>query len=212
MPVAVGRPADGGPGARRRMLDAMIGVVAVEGYETATVEEVIDRATVSPTVFHEHFRDKEDCFLEALEEVLDHVQSVVAAAYERPGPWTHRVKNGLAAFLDVLASYPDGTRVAMVDSLAGATARARYRRALDSFAGYFGEGRRESRMAQKLPAHTEQAIVGGIAATVARRVLDRDVADLHSLLSDLTYFALVPYVGHARARAVALEPHTAVTV
>jgi AcrR family transcriptional regulator len=194
------------------MLNAMIGVVATEGYETATVEEVIDRATVSPDVFHEYFRDKEDCLLEVLNDVIGRAQHVVQAEYGRPGPWAQRVRNGLAAFLDVLASDPEGTRVAMVDSLgASATTRERYRQALDGYARYFAEGRSQSRMAQKLPAQTEHAIVGGIAATVARRVLAGDVAQLHSLLPDLTYFALVPYVGHATARAVAQEPEPATT-
>jgi hypothetical protein len=50
--------------------------------------------------------------------------------------------------------------------------------------------------------------VGGIAAILHRRALEDRTGELPRLCGDLTYFALLPYLGHQRAivAAYAKEP------
>ena len=66
---------------RERLREAMVRVAAAKGYEAATVNDVIEVAGVSLETFHEMFADKEDCFLEAYDAVIDvlvaHVTSAV---------------------------------------------------------------------------------------------------------------------------------------
>ncbi len=54
-----------------------------------------------------------------------------------------------------------------------------------------------------LPPQTSEAVVGGIASILHRRVLEGHTAELPALLGDLLYFALMPYLGHDRALAIA---------
>ena len=54
-----------------------------------------------------------------------------------------------------------------------------------------------------LPPQTSEAIVGGIASILHRRVLEDHTSELPALLPDLSYFALLPYLGHERALAAA---------
>ena len=54
---------------RERLLRAVIAAVAPKGYPAVTVADIVSGARVSRQVFYEHFADKEECFLEAYEQM-----------------------------------------------------------------------------------------------------------------------------------------------
>ena len=104
---------------------------------------------------------------------------------------------GLQTLLYALAGHPDGARVAMVESLsAGEPAVERLRCALAGFVPILEEGLALAPSTEHLPPLTSEAVVGGIAAIIHRRVLEDHTAELPALLPDLLYFALLPYLGH----------------
>jgi hypothetical protein len=86
---------------------------------------------------------------------------------------------------------------------AGPEACERQRSVLALFAALIEEGRLQSADTSALPAQTSEAIVGGIASIVQRRILQGDTLGLPELHADLTYFALLPYLDHERALSVA---------
>jgi AcrR family transcriptional regulator len=196
-------PAESGAGRadpRARILDALIATVAYRGYDRTTVERVLQTADVPGAVFDEHFHDKEDCFMQALDELVTRLQTSVQEQFQRDGPWPERVRQGLKALLAALASDPEAARVGMVECLsAGHYAGERYREILNAFVPLLEEGRRHAAYPEHLPPQTSEAVVGGIASILHRRVLEERTPELLSLLEDLTYFALVPYMGHHRA-------------
>jgi len=55
------------------------------------------------------------------------------------------------------------------------------------------------------PEATDEAIVGGIASLLARRVLAGETAKLGGLLSEIAEFALTPYLGAAETRRIISE-------
>jgi AcrR family transcriptional regulator len=185
---------------RARILDALIATVAYRGYDRTTVERVLQTADVPGAVFDEHFHDKEDCFMQALDALVSRLQASVQEQFRRDGPWPERVRLGLKALLAALASDPEAARVGMVECLsAGHYAGERYREILGAFVPLLEEGRRHAAYPEHLPPQTSEAVVGGIASILHRRVLEERTPELLSLLEDLTYFALVPYMGHHRA-------------
>lgn len=189
---------------RRRLLDAMIETVALRGYDRTTVSRVLSSADVQEAVFSEHFRDKHDCFMQAVDELIGHAECSALELFQRASPWAERMRVALECLLDGLARHPDGARVVLVEMLgAGPEACERYRSALALFASLVEEGRSHSPNAEYLPAQTSEAIVGGIAAIVHRRVLQGNTAELPRLHADLAYFALLHYLDHERALAVA---------
>ncbi len=189
---------------RGRLLDAMIETVALRGYDRTTVSRVLSSADVQEAVFSEHFRDKHDCFMQAVDDLIGQVERSALDLFQPTVPWAERVRAALKSLLDALANHPDGARVLLVEMLgAGPEAWERHRSALALFTSLVEEGRSHSPNSEHLPAQASEAIVGGIAAIVHRRVLQGNTAELPSLHADLTHFALLPYLDHERALAVA---------
>lgn len=192
------------PDPRRRILDAMIETVALRGYDRTTISRVLWGADVQEAVFSEHFRDKHDCFMQAIDELVERAERAALEQFQQAVPWPERVRRGLQGLLWALSRDPDGARVAFVEMLgAGPAACERHRSALALFTSLMEEGRSLAEDSEHLPPHTSEAIVGGIASIVHRRVLEGNTAALPSLHGDLTYFALLPYLDHDRALAVA---------
>jgi AcrR family transcriptional regulator len=189
---------------RRRILDALIVTVANRGYDRTTLERVLHVAEVPAPVFDEHFEDKQDCFLQAIDELIRRLELTVLERISRSAPWPERIRLGLQTLLRALALQPDAARVAIVESLgAGEPAIERLRAALAAFVPVLEEGLELAPSTEHLPPQTSEAVVGGIAAIVHRRVLEGHTAELPALLPDLLYFALMPYLGHHRALAAA---------
>jgi len=177
------RPVEESQSVRRRIREAMVSTVAERGYQDTEVVDVIGRAGVSPSAFAELYSDKEECFVEAMDETVASLEREVVRACAGVSSWPDRVRVGLRAFLTVVEANPARARLAMVESSQD-------------------EGR--DQVAHDLPAPMADAVVGGIALTVQRRVADGEGEDgLGDLLPDLVYFALVPYLGHRRAYALA---------
>jgi AcrR family transcriptional regulator len=192
------------PDPRARLLAGMIEAVALRGYDRTTVSRVLSSADVQEAVFSEHFRDKQDCFLQAVDDLIGRAEHWALECFQRPVPWPERVRLALEGLLYALASNTDGARVMLVEMLgAGPAACERHREALALFTSMIEQGRSGSAWAESLPPQTSEAIVGGIASILHRRVLQGDTAELPGLHADLTYFALLPYLDHERALAVA---------
>jgi AcrR family transcriptional regulator len=185
---------------RARILDALIATVAYRGYDRTTIERVLQTAEVEGAVFEEHFQDKEDCFLLAMDQLNDRIGARVREHAERANAWPERVRLGLAAVLAVLAEDPEAARVCMVECLsAGQAATERHRTILNSLTSLIDEGSHHAVYPEQLSPHMPEALVGGIGSILHRRVLEERTAELPGLLSDLVYFTLVPYLGHAGA-------------
>jgi AcrR family transcriptional regulator len=182
----------------------MIQTVALRGYDRTTVSRVLSSADVQEAVFSEYFDDKHDCFLQAVDDLIGRAERSALEQFLQSTPWPERVRLALESLLYALVRHPDGARVVLVEMLgAGPAACERHRSALALFTSLIEEGRSHSTDTEHLPPQTSEAIVGGIASIVHRRVLEGDIADLPALHADLTYFALLPYLDHERALAAA---------
>lgn len=194
------------PDPRQRILDALVRTVALRGYAHTTIDRVLHIAEVPAPVFDEHFEDKQDCLLAALDELIGRIEGAMLARIDGRAPWSERVRTGLQTLLVALACNPDDARVALVECLsAGEPAIARLRAAAVSFVPLLEEGRSspEAGATDHLPPQASEAVIGGIAAILHRRVLEGNTAELPTLLPDLLYFTLMPYLGHRRALAAA---------
>lgn len=192
------------PDPRRRLFDAMIETIALRGYDRTTVSRVLSSAALEEAVFSEHFRDKHDCFWQAIDDLIGRAERAAVEQFQRPAPWAERVRLGLESLLRALAEDPDGARVLLVEMLAaGPAACERQRSALALFTSLIEQGRSCSPSREQLSPQTSEGIVGGIVSILHRRVLEGHTAELPALHADLTYFALLPYLDHERALTVA---------
>jgi AcrR family transcriptional regulator len=178
----------------------MTEVVAEDGYQAARVTDVIARAGVSRKTFYEHFADKEECFLAAYDANLADLMGTTAAGFDRGDDWSDRVRNGLTAFLDGLASRPAAARMCIVEVLAaGPKAMARREAAIRGFTYFLDAGR--SSAPRGLPPFTAMAIIGGVNELLYAQILRGAATDLPKLLPELMYWVTLPFLGHEAADA-----------
>jgi AcrR family transcriptional regulator len=185
---------------RDRLLIAVAECSLHGGYQAATIEEITARAGVSKKTFYEHFKSKDEIFLAAYQEAFEQLRTAVNRAFLSEEQWAARVAAALAEFLGFLAEHPAFAHLCIVEvHSAGRIALERRSNALEFFAEYFDLGRREVADRQ-VPALTAQTIVGGIHEVVYRHILEGRTGELRSLLPELVYNALLPYLGAERAR------------
>jgi len=86
----------------------MVRVAAAEGYEATTIAGVVEAAQVPRQTFDELFPNKETCFLESYDAVIDVLVAHVSAAYESAAgdPWPERIVAALRALVELLAAEP----------------------------------------------------------------------------------------------------------
>jgi AcrR family transcriptional regulator len=183
---------------RERLLEAMVRVAAARGYEATTIGDVLEAADVSRPTFDEMFGNKETCFLESYDAVVDVLVAHVSTAYESAvgEPWPDRIAAALRALVDLLATEADIARMAMVEVTAvGEEARVRYRAALGRFTPFLEEGRSASAQAGDLPADTARFAIGGATSMIFDEVRAGRGPELRRLLPDLLFAVLMPYLG-----------------
>jgi len=183
---------------RERLLEAMVRVAAAKGYEATTIAEVTETAALPRQTFEAMFLDKEACFLESYDAVIDVLVAHVSTAFESAAgdPWPDRIAAALRALVDLLANEHDIARMAMVEVTAvGEEARIRYRAALGRFTPFLEEGRAASAQGTELPADTAGFAIGGATSMIFDEVRAGRGPELRRLLPDLVFAMLMPYLG-----------------
>jgi AcrR family transcriptional regulator len=176
----------------------MIRVAAAKGFEATTVADVIEVAGVSEETFYGMFENKQACFLEAYDAVIDVLVAHVTTAFEAAAaePWPDRIAAGLRALVQLLAVEADIARMAMVEvTAAGDDARERYRAALARFTPFLEEGRAYSGQGGELPPDTARFAIGGATSMIFDEIRAGRGPELERILPDLVFAVLMPYLG-----------------
>jgi AcrR family transcriptional regulator len=118
------------------MLGAMAEAVAEKGYARTTVADVIKRAGVSRETFYEQFRDKEECFLAAIDELSAELAAQIGGSLSdtQDAGRMERLDRALEAYLETLAAEPATARALLVEIYAaGPEAQRKRVEMLDRF-------------------------------------------------------------------------------
>jgi AcrR family transcriptional regulator len=183
---------------RERLLNGIVEAVAEHGYNATTISRITGAAKISRRTFYEYFEGKEECFLAAYELIEAHVLESMLAAPGAAEPWPERVRARLAALLDVLSRDPAVSRFFLIEPLsAGGEIATRYREAMQLLAGTL---RPEPPPADLDMEVRDQALIGGVATLIVRRLNAGGAGRLPELLPDLVELALAPYVGREEAK------------
>jgi AcrR family transcriptional regulator len=190
---------------RERLIAALTEVLFEVGYQKTTVSLIGQRASVSKSDFYKHFGSKDDCFFAAYEAGIERIRAQVLAACSRhdASEWPARVSDGISSLLALLTEDQALASIALVEGLrAGRGVYDRYQAAVESFVPYLRDGAPGTPGGGEVPAATDEAVVGGIASMLGRRLLAGDGGRLDQLLPDVLEFALTPYLGIAEARRI----------
>lgn len=188
---------------RERLLTALAECLEEKGYDKTTVSAIGKRAGVSKSDFYKQFESKDACFVAAYDQAVERMRErILAVCKEREG-WAKGVVAALDSLLELLAAEPAQTQLVLVEGLrAGRGVYDRYQVALQSFVPYLRDGAPTPGGGEPPPAATDEAIVGGIASLLGRRVLAGETGKLPALLPEIAEFALTPYLGSAEARRI----------
>jgi AcrR family transcriptional regulator len=191
---------------RERLTLALAEALYERGYEKTTVSSIGKLAGVSKSDFYKHFESKDACFLATYDSAVERIREQVVAACADAGEWAVGVRDALAALLGYLESEPAQARLVLVEGLrAGRGIYDRYQEALQSFVPYLRDGAPVPAANVAPPQATDEAVVGGIASLLGRRVLAGQAGQLTEFLPDIAEFALTPYLGAAEARRIISE-------
>jgi AcrR family transcriptional regulator len=177
---------------RERILSAVVQATAELGYADMSVEAIIARAGVSRRTFYEHFKNKEDAFLAAYDATVHRLATHVRRAYLQQTTALERLRAGIGAYLQFLATEPEVARMGIVEVLAaGPRALARRSDALRLFAEIVEDNIHQLVPSCRRPALTAQTIVGGIYEVVFSLILTGRTAELADMTDDLLVAVLM---------------------
>lgn len=181
-------------GKRERILQGMLESVGTKGYERTTVQEALENAGLYRQAFYDHFEDKEDCYLQALEAGSAWIE---LAMRETAGPettWRRQLRAALTGLLDFLDQQPEVGRALLVEvHAAGPSAVGKRTEAMERAVAMMDLAREESD--QGAPAISAEAIVAGILAVLHTRLAAHQTSGYIRLLPELMYLAVLPYFG-----------------
>ncbi len=188
---------------RERLLAALTELLAERGYEATTVSMIGKRAAVSKSDFYRQYESKDACFVAAYDGAVEEVREPVLAACGAADSWAEGMVEALRALLEGLAADPARTSLILVEGLrAGRGIYDRYQATLESFVVQLRDGAPTPPDGSRPPVATDEAVVGGVAALLSRRVIAGETERLPELLPEIAEFALTPYLGAAGARRI----------
>jgi AcrR family transcriptional regulator len=179
------------------------------GARVPTVSEVIDRAGISRRTFYEHFGDREEALLAAVQESVARAAARVLPAYRAQTEWRDAIRAGLAGLLAFLEEEPAFGSLLLLDALGrplaedpGLRRRVHLQALLDALDG----GRELARSAAGLSRANAEAVLGGVLFILRARMLEGQGRAMSSLLGELMSVIVRPYLGAAAAAREARRP------
>lgn len=189
---------------RERLIAGLTQALYEVGYQKTTVSLIGQRAAVSKSDFYKHFESKDDCFIAAYDEAVGRMRGCVVEACDAASgqSWPLRVSAALAALLALLTSEPALASIVLVEGLrAGRGVYDRYQGAIESFVAFLREGA-PAPGGSEVPEATDEAVVGGAASLLGRRVLAGEAEKLDQLFPEILEFVLSAYLGVEEARRI----------
>jgi len=179
---------------RERLFGAMVAVVSEKGYEATRVSDLLEVSGVSRKAFYEHFADKRECFLAAIETLVEAGTAIMLHGYNAPGSWEERVQSGLEAFTRLLVAQPAAARMCFVEIYAaGEPAIALVERTFGEFGEVLGAALEEEPDRAGMPPEIVRALVGGLRKVIHTRLHRGREADLEGIAPALTRWAMTYY-------------------
>jgi AcrR family transcriptional regulator len=178
----------------------MLESVGTKGYERTTVQDALENAGLYRQAFYDHFEDKEDCYLQALEAGSAWIELAMREAAALEKTWRGQLRAALTELLGFLDQQPEVGRALLVEvHAAGSSAVGRRTEAMERAVAMMDLAREESD--QGAPEISAEAVVAGILAVLHTRLAAHQTNGYARLLPELMYLAVLPYFGPDAAAA-----------
>jgi AcrR family transcriptional regulator len=184
-----------------RILRALAAVVAEKGYPEATVAEIVERARTSQRTFYEHFANKEDAMVAALDSGASQMLAAALPAFRRAQDWPHAVQATQEAMFTFGVQEPEYARLGAVEMYAAGKRALEQRESVtELMEGLLMQG---YELAPDIPRITSEAIGGALYALFYDYVKERGPEGLPEMVPPAVYMTLTPFIGAEEACALA---------
>jgi AcrR family transcriptional regulator len=185
-----------------RLLRALAAVVADKGYPGTTVAEIVERAGTSQRTFYEHFANKEDAIVAALDSGSAHMLAAALPAFRRAPDWQHAVHDTIEAMFQFGAEEPEYARLGGVEMYAAGKRALDQREVVtEGMEGLLAPG---YELAPDTPPIGAEAIGGALYSLLYDHVNKKGPETLPDLVPTLVYATLAPFLGAEEAYEVAV--------
>lgn len=183
--------------------NALVDVVVARGYETASVEEVVERAGVPRAEFDERFDGKEDCVRKVFDAFATEFERRVGFAYAGHADWRTGLRAAAYECAGWMRDNPKLIRFGAVELLAAESEMVRVRReqAFAFAASLIDAGRADAPDPKSISDSTATMAIGSIIQLMIHRLQSgAEVGEPRRLVPEMMYVAVRPYVGEEAAR------------
>jgi AcrR family transcriptional regulator len=185
-----------------RLLRALAAVVADKGYPDTTVAEIVERASTSQRTFYEHFKNKEDAIVAALDSGSAHMLAAALPAFRRAPDWPHAVHDTQEAMFAFGAEEPEYARLGGVEMYAAGKRALDQREAVtEGMEGLLAPG---YELKPDTPPIAAEAIGGALYSLLYDHVNKKGPETLPDLVPTLVYVTLAPFLSRDGAYEVAI--------
>ena len=185
-----------------RILRALAAVVAEKGYPDATVAEIVDRASTSQRTFYEHFKNKEDAIVAALDSGSAHMLAAALPAFRRAPDWQHAVHDTIEAMFHFGAEEPEYARLGGVEMYAAGKRALDQREVVtEGMEGLLAPG---YELKPETPPIAAEAVGGALYSLLYDQVNKKGPETLPDLVPTLVYVTLAPFLSGEEAYEVAI--------
>lgn len=181
---------------------AMVDLLAERGYESTTVDAVIERAGVTRDEFARRFADKDDCILKIFEAFGDDYLRRIERAYDEQTDWRSGLRAAAYECAAWMTEHPKAMRFGMVDLLAAESEMIRVRReeVIRRSAHLIERGRAEAADPSAVPDAAAGMAIGAIAQLLTHRVQAGEPVHPVEMVPHMMYLAVRPYIGEEAAQ------------
>jgi AcrR family transcriptional regulator len=174
---------------RQRLLEAIVELVAEKGYPDVTIGDIVSRAGTAKRTFYDHFADKLQCFLAALDGITDTLVAASARFFAISGTVRERCEYSMRGYLELLVSMPNTAKVFYLEAVAAGPESVTRRHAvqlkfarnivgLSRAAALAGEG-------QELSELHAMAVVGAMHQMIYGQLLQHGPDSLLDIIDDV---------------------------
>ncbi len=186
-----------------RVLRALAAVVSEKGYPETTVADVVDRAKTSQRTFYEHFANKEDAMVSALDSGSSQMLAAALPAFRRATDWQHAVQATQEAMFSFGVQEPEYARLGAVEMYAAGKRALEQREVVtEGMEGLLAPG---YELKPETPPITAEAIGGALYALFYDYVKQRGPERLPEMVPVAVYMTLTPFLGAEEAYALATD-------
>lgn len=185
-----------------RILRALAAVVAEKGYPDTTVADVVEKAGTSQRTFYEHFKNKEDAIVAALDSGSAHMLAAALPAFRRAPDWKHAVHDTQEAMFAFGAEEPEYARMGGVEMYAAGKRALDQREVVtEGMEGLLAPG---YELKPDTPPIAAEAIGGALYSVLYDHVNKKGPETLPEIVPTVVYVTLAPFLEAEDAYEVAI--------